>query len=250
MGVADMVAATWSACVRHGRPLLLAAFPGALLAGLTELGLLRGQGAGAPPDQGTADQASALLAAALPYLVLALVGQVFTHLALVRLALDLLRTEPVHVVTAWATGLRRLVPGLVAVLAISLTLALLAATLILTPLALYLGVSWMLTAQLLVDEGCGALAALGRSRRLVGGQWWRVCSVGLSVLVLSFLPGLVLPQVGAATDTALGAALSTGLAALLAAPFLAVGHTMLYLEIKRRKGEPLRPAPGAHPDQV
>lgn len=248
-GVADMVAATWHACLHHARPLLLAALPGSLLAGLTELGLLRAQTAIPPSAQGTAGQTSAVLAAALPYLMLALVGQVFTHLALVRLALGLLRAQPVGVLAAWATGLRRLAPGLLALLVLSAVLALLASTLLLAPLALYLGVGWMLTAQVLVDEGCGALAALGRSRRLVGGQWWRVCSVGLSVLVLSFLPGLVLAQVGAATETELGAVLSAGAAALLAAPFLAVRHTMLYLEIRRRKGEPLRPAPGARFDQ-
>jgi hypothetical protein len=249
-GVADMVAATWSTCVRHARPLLLTALPGALVAGLTELGLLRAQTGTPASTQGTADQTSALLAAALPYLMLTLLGQVFTHLALVRLALGLLREQPVGALAAWATGFRRLAPGLVAMLTISLTLALLATTLVLAPLALYLGVSWMLTAQVLVDEERGAWAALGRSRRLVGGQWWRVCSVGLSVLVLSFLPGLVLAQVGASIGTDLSAVLSAGAATLLAAPFLAVGHTMLYLESRRRKGEPLRPAPGPRSDQV
>lgn len=248
--MADIVAVTWSTCLRHWRPLLLAALPGALLAGLTEFGLLRSQPA--PPAGGgtEAEQAPALLAATLPYLLLALAAQVFTHLALVRLALGLLRAQPVRVLTAWATGVRRLAPGLVAVLALTLVVALLATTLILAPLALYWGVGWILTAQVLVDEECGAFAALGRSRRLVSGQWWRACSVGLSVLVLSFLPGLVFAQMGGATGTELGAVVSAALAALLAAPFLAVGHTMLYLEIRRRKGEPLRPTPGARPGPI
>lgn len=248
--MADVVAATWSACLRHWRPLLLTALPGALLAGLTEFGLLRLQPA--PPAGGGSDAepAPALLVGALPYLLVALVGQVFTHLALVRLALGLVRAEPVSVAVAWVTGLRRLAPGMVAMFVITLVLALLAGTLILAPLALYLGVGWILTAQVLVDEEYGAFAALGRSRRLVSGQWWRACTIGLSVLVLSFLPGLVLAQVGAATGSALGAIGTTALAALLAAPFLAMGHTMLYLEIRRRKGEPLRPAPGTHPGPI
>jgi hypothetical protein len=249
-GVADIVAATWSACLRHWRPLLLTALPGALLAGFTEFGLLRSQPAPAAGGGTDAESAPTLLVAALPYLLGALVGQVFTHLALVRLALGLVRDERVGVAAAWATGLRRLAPGVVAMFVISLALALLAATLILAPLALYLGVGWILTAQVLIDEEYGAFAALGRSRRLVSGQWWRACTVGLSVLVLSFLPGLVLAQVGAATGSELGAIITAALAALLAAPFLAMGHTMLYLEIRRRKGEPLRPAPGTHPDPI
>jgi len=57
----------------------------------------------------------------------------------------------------------------------------LSVTIVGIPFAIYLFVSWLLSVQVLLVEGTGVRAALGRSRDLVSGHWWRV--VGIAVLL-------------------------------------------------------------------
>jgi hypothetical protein len=51
--------------------------------------------------------------------------------------------------------------------------------------ALWLGVSWSMVAPAYVLEGIPAMAAFGRSMRLVRGQWWRVFGILLLGVVIS-----------------------------------------------------------------
>lgn len=80
-----------------------------------------------------------------------------------------------------------------------------------------LAVMFGLATPALVFERCGIGTALGRSRTLVRGSWWRVFGVLLLALVISFLIGLI---IGLPFSLA-GAALDGGLAAQDAVPSLA-----------------------------
>jgi hypothetical protein len=57
----------------------------------------------------------------------------------------------------------------------------LSVTIVGIPFAIYLFVAWLLSVQVLLVEGTGIRSALGRSRELVAGHWWRV--VGIAILL-------------------------------------------------------------------
>src|SRR5262249_46665584 len=71
-----------------------------------------------------------------------------------------------------------------AALLYSIALPLMMATVVGIPFAIYLVVAWGLVFQALLLEELGVRRALGRSRSLVRGSWWRVCWIGLLLTVL------------------------------------------------------------------
>jgi hypothetical protein len=142
-------------------------------------------------------------------------------------------------------GLRASPAGLLAMIVIVLLCGSLVASVLLSPLGLYLAVSWMLALQIILDERCGPIAALRRSRQVVRGQWWRACGIGCCLIVLYLFPGIVLAAVSGGWNSDVATSIAAGLAYLLSAPFLAVAHTQLYLDIRLRKGEPVNPTPPA-----
>ena len=126
---------------------------------------------------------------------------------------------------------------------------------------LFLTVRWSLVVPVVVIERAGALEALGRSWRLVSGSSWRVFGyllafalvIGVISFAIVFLATLVLTLAtmsmrSAANAPALGAAITfvNGLvgAVLMAIP--AIGMTLLYLDLRFRKGEEV-PQPGGSP---
>ncbi|HEX5163759.1 MAG TPA: hypothetical protein VFV93_00065 [Thermomicrobiales bacterium] len=74
------------------------------------------------------------------------------------------------------------------VLIYALTIAILTATIIGFPVAIYLAVAWLLSIQILLVEGSGLRNALARSRRLVAGHWWRVIGI---VVLLAIIQGII-----------------------------------------------------------
>jgi hypothetical protein len=255
LDLADVIAAAWNACVRHWTLLVRLSLLAALVTTAINLAVVR-MGPPAPAgEEVTREEVETLLADLTPYMLLALVVALFTHLALVRASLDILTGGEARFGESYGAGLRALPVALVslltAVVLFSLLTAIVTVLMALLPpfgllipvLALYLFICWLFTPQAIVGERRGPFAALRRSRALVQGQWWRTCLVGLSVTVLYLFPGIVFPAIGARFDSEVAASAGAGLASLVAAPFLAMGHTVLYLDIRLRKGEPLRPAP-------
>ena len=108
------------------------------------------------------------------------------------------------------------------------------------PLFFYFWLSRFFYAQAILVEGKGPLDALGRSRQLVRGSWWRVFGIGV-VFVLVFgvfstvlgivaaipgsIVGLVSPAAGAIVTVIIGSA---------AAPVLYIGTTLVYLDLRVR----------------
>ena len=81
------------------------------------------------------------------------------------------------------------------------------------------------------------MAALGRSRGLVQGSWWRVFGIGIVFVVVLILatfiasiPGLIL---GMANDTLGGLLVTMG--SVFVAPIGYVGATLVYFDLRVRK---------------
>lgn len=243
MDLPDIIAAAATAWARHWAVLARVALPGAVITAAVNLALIAVVPQLPEARDPTPAELRHTLAAATPLLAAAVVVSLFTHLALVRSSLDLFRGQATDAGRAFLAAARAL-PAMAIVVGITLAIcAALLATVFLTPLALYFLVNWMLAPQFVVDERASGLRALREARLLVRGLWWRSCAIGLSVLVLYVFPSIILAQMASATGSDTVLAVAAGVAFLIAAPFLALGHTQLYLDNRLRKGEPARPAP-------
>ena len=100
---------------------------------------------------------------------------------------------------------------------------------------------WALTSPVVVIERPGVTAALGRSRALVRGNGWRV----FGVIVVLFIIEAVLNAVISAIfggDTFAGALIAGVLSSALVAPLTGIAAAVVYLELRRLKGEAPVPA--------
>lgn len=242
MDLPDIIAAAFMGCVRNWRVLAAIALPWALVNGGVNFALLRMLPDIPQGTQATAEQTRQFLRASAPLVLIAGIVWLFTHLALVHAALALTQGRTVAVGGALRAAVRTLPAALVPLLAFAGSTFLML-TIALAPVALWLIVNWLLAVQVIMDQGCDGVTALRRSRALVRGQWWHTCAVGLAVAVLYAFPGIVLTRVGAAVGSAGVLAVLAALAVLVGAPFLAFGHTRLYLDLRARKGETVRPPP-------
>ncbi|MGE0539062.1 MAG: hypothetical protein AB7R89_02665 [Dehalococcoidia bacterium] len=177
----------------------------------------------------------------LPYVGVSLgvsaLAELFTHTALVAGAFAVFGGAALKVGGAYATGIRRFLPALAGSLVVGLIAALLSATLILLPLAVYLFVNWSLLVQVIVNEDVGPFRAMGRSRQIVRGQWWRTLGINLAIALLAFLPGLVISRVTGPIDQQWATALGAGVGSSITAPFIALAQSLLYADLRARKGE-------------
>ncbi|MET1232413.1 MAG: hypothetical protein ABWY52_06150 [Candidatus Limnocylindrales bacterium] len=123
----------------------------------------------------------------------------------------------------------------------------LAAILVLT---IFVSVRWTFWPQAVILDATGPIGSLGRSWRLIAGSTWRVIGYALLFgLATGILQGL-LAQVGLIAVDALADLVSdevhlvlsfgvSTLAALLLAPVVPVAMTLLYLDLRLRRGERL-----------
>lgn len=243
LSLPDIVSDAASVCVRHARLLLPLALPGALLAAAGSYALLVSAPETVNSVEPTAEEVQRAALDAAPWLAVAAAGRVFTHAALVAGVLGIKREQNPSAGAAFAAAVRALPVALLSFLLILLAVSLLSATILLIPLALYLLVGWVFSAQLIIDDRLGPFRALSASRRLVSGQWWRTFGVGAAVLLLSLLPEFVIAQIVGRAGSDLAASAGAGLAALAGAPFVAAGLSLLYLDTRRVKTPFPPPAP-------
>jgi hypothetical protein len=106
---------------------------------------------------------------------------------------------------------------------------------------LILATIWAVVIPAVVIERTGVFEAFGRSRGLVRGNGWRVFGVIVVViLLLAILNGTVNAIVGGASDDSFVAYWIADLVVrALVAPLLALAVTVLYVELRRIKGEAL-----------
>lgn len=112
-----------------------------------------------------------------------------------------------------------------------------------TVLAVYLYTGFLLSVPAIMLEGAGAVASLGRSRRLVRGRWWPVFGIFLVAnLVVGFVGlavGGVFSAFGAAFPTDWYGWVLTGIGAILTSlvtePIIALVTLLLYADARVRK---------------
>lgn len=118
---------------------------------------------------------------------------------------------------------------------------------------IYFGVAWSLYAQGVVVEGRSPSQALGRSRELVSGSWWRVFGILIVMALVAAAMGIAtLPILGlaAALDSGAVALVGTMISDSIGISFAALTSTLLYFDLRARR-EGLAPAgapPAAPPD--
>jgi hypothetical protein len=117
-------------------------------------------------------------------------------------------------------------------------------------LILFVSIRWTFWPQAVVLDATGPVGSLGRSWRLIAGSTWRVVGYALLFgLATGVLQGL-LAQIGLIVIDALAAILAepvrlvlgfaiNTLTALLLAPVVPVAMTLLYIDLRIRRGEGL-----------
>jgi hypothetical protein len=169
-------------------------------------------------------------------LAIAVVGALVEAVATAAAA-SMLRDGRFGLAEAYLTGLRRLPAVLIGFLLVTVVAGILIGTVLLIPLAVYLAVVWGLVVQVIIIEGESPFRALGRSRQITTGHWWRTALVLVAVILLATLPVFVAGWLTGPFRTPWVSALGASLALGLAAPFQAIAHTLLYADLRRRKGE-------------
>jgi hypothetical protein len=170
-------------------------------------------------------------------ILLALTGFAFVDSATARALVELDAGREIGVAGSYRLALERMRP-LLAGLGIAVAIwVLLTATAVLTPIAIWLAVRWLLLAQTVQVEGTTGVSSLRRSAALVHGRWLRVGSlVGLSA-ALALLAG---PFLGALLILLTDAPLAllnvvAGVVYALAMPFVALVASYVYFDARARQ---------------
>jgi hypothetical protein len=242
MDLGDIVSAAWFLCVHHFAAIYAMSVLTLIASILWNVGFIPIAG-WLEASTGARPSIPHLSAAFVPLFGLGLLLLLFNQLAFIRYALDEWAAQGPRIAMAYSGALRGFPAYLGAEIITWLVCALLAATTLLLPVALYFLVCWFFAGQVCVAEGeRNPWRCLMRSHALVRGAWWRSAGILAAVALLAFLPTLIsarLPAGGFA-----GALVLAALAAAIAAPFLAGAQTRLYLDLRVRKNESISPAAG------
>jgi hypothetical protein len=106
---------------------------------------------------------------------------------------------------------------------------------------LFLLTIWAVIVPVIVIDRTGVLDAFGRSRGLVRGSGWQVFGVIVVLLLLQIVVGGVLSAIAdSITDGSFaGYAVADLIVRALVAPLSAIAATVVYVELRRLKGEAL-----------
>jgi len=108
---------------------------------------------------------------------------------------------------------------------------------------------WALIAPSIVLERRGVMEAFGRSRELVRGNGWQVFAVIAVVFIIQLVLSAVLNAIIAVfAANVIGSAVATLLTNMLVAPISAIAAAIMFLELRRLRGEEALPA-GAGPGE-
>jgi hypothetical protein len=91
-----------------------------------------------------------------------------------------------------------------------------------------------------VIERAGVTGSLSRSRELVSGNAWRVFGVIVVLFLLTAIVGSILNAIGGSiSDSFVGYALGDLIGRVLLSPLSAIAATVMFVELRRAKGQPL-----------
>lgn len=103
---------------------------------------------------------------------------------------------------------------------------------------------WSVIAPVVVVEKKGVLDAFGRSRELVGGQFWTVLGIVLITAILTAVAGGILTAAFAFLPRFLEILIGGTVAQAVVAPFSAIALTLTYFKLRETK-EPATATPSA-----
>jgi hypothetical protein len=179
--------------------------------------------------------AAAFIALALGT-TLTLLGLGLVQAATARALVELDTGRSVGPVRAYRLSLVRASRLFAALLVAVVVVSLLASSLYLLPIAIWLAGRWAIVVPVVELEDVGALAALRRSRRLVSGHWLKVASLvvagGGLVLVLGPLVGAVLILVTSAPFWLVNVV--AGVIYAVTMPFVALATAYVYFDCRVR----------------
>ncbi len=234
----QILSASGSMYVRHARVFLgigLLLIPVTLVITLLQWLVLEGFGLVEVRATGEIAGGSALLALIIgTTLALLALGLVQAATACALLEIDAGRRSTA--VAAYAEAFKRVRPLLRAIGLFVLVWVALTTLTFLIPVAIWLAIRWCLLAPTVVLEGRSGRHALGRSRELTRGRWWRTASlVGLSAAI-SLGAG---PLLGALLIFVVDAPLATlnivaGIVYAAALPFVGLVTAYVYFDARTR----------------
>jgi hypothetical protein len=171
---------------------------------------------------------------------LTLLGLGLVQAATARALVELDQGRQIGPVRAYLLARDSIRPLLVALVFATLVVSLLAGSIYLAPIGVWLAGLWALLAPCIELEGLSALGGLRRSRTLVRGKWFKVTSLIVVGAALAFVIG---PLVGVALILATGAPfwlvnLVAGIIYALTMPLVAI--TTVYVYFDRRVAFELR----------
>ena len=124
---------------------------------------------------------------------------------------------------------------------------LLCCTIVGIPFAIYRSIRWIFLAQVIMIDGVSGPAVLARSAQLVQGRWWntlgRLIVIGL---VIGIPIGILQQALVAAIPGVLGTILS-GATGFISVPFGIIGVSLMFFDLRARKGENDVPSTPAEP---
>jgi hypothetical protein len=104
----------------------------------------------------------------------------------------------------------------------------------------YLFVRWFFVPQVVVIEETRAPGALQRGGELVAGMWWRTFGLVVLVNLAVALPALLLTApfaaIATSSERALWSMVGTIVTETVTGPFVAIYATLLYYDLRARKG--------------
>jgi hypothetical protein len=106
---------------------------------------------------------------------------------------------------------------------------------------LFLLTIWAVIVPAIVIERVGVIDSFGRSRELVRGNGWQVFGVIVVLFLLQLVASGVVNAIvgGASDDSFVGYVIADLIVRMLVVPLSAVAATVMYIELRRLKGEPL-----------
>jgi hypothetical protein len=115
------------------------------------------------------------------------------------------------------------------------------------PFGIYRIVRWIFLAQVIMIEGLRGQAVLARSADLVQGRWWNTLGRLIVVaLVISLPVGLLQQAFVEAAPGVIGTTLSAA-TGFITIPFGIIGMSLMYFDLRARKGEDDRTRTSAEP---
>ncbi len=183
---------------------------------------------------------------------LTLLGIGLVQAATARALVEIDAGRPVGALRAYRLAARSVVPLLGALVIAAVTVLLLASSLFLLPVAIWLAVRWALIAPVIALEDLSAVQALRRSGRLVGKDWLKVGSLTIVGAAVALVSG---PLVGALLIILTDAPLQSldvvaGIIYALAMPFVALTTSYVYFDTRVRDELGVLPGPDRLPAEI